>query len=127
MEFPSQLLNYDVDPMLNDHPVTPYIDVPEELIKLSFECEQCGKFYKRKASLKRHVFTKHNENNIEKLKLENDHLQFKIKLYCQQIKFLKRLIIIQDHILREGVKLQKNPNTNTYYPKSTPEKALISE
>ena len=37
--------------------------------------------------------------------LHNENLRLQMKLYCDQIKFLKRLILIQDHTLRNyGVK-----------------------
>ena len=44
---------------------------------------------------------KHEAIDIVKLKLKNENLLLKIDLYNEQIKFLKKLILIQEHTLRK--------------------------
>ena len=109
MEIESQINNCDVEELqtaLNTD------EISMEIKTESLDCEHCEKSYKTKSSLKRHISTIHEENKVRKLKLENDNLELKIKLYSDQIKFLKRLVIIQDHtLLRERVHLQVKPNT----------------
>ena len=72
-----------------------YIEIP-----LAFKCEKCDKVYKRKSSLARHTTTKHEQNKVLKLKLKNEFLELKINLYVDQIKFLKRLILVQELTIR---------------------------
>ena len=43
---------------------------------------------------------KHEAIDIVKLKLKNENLLLKIELYNEQIRFLKKLILIQEHTLR---------------------------
>ena len=109
MEIESQINNCDVEELqtaLNTD------EISTEIKTESLDCEHCEKSYKTKSSLKRHISTIHEKNKVRKLKLENDNLELKIKLYSGQIKFLKRLVIIQDHtLLRERVHLQVKPNT----------------
>ena len=66
----------------------------------NFECNVCEKRYKRKSTLPRHINTIHEVNKVMKLKFENENLELKIKMYCNQIKFLKRLILVQEHTIR---------------------------
>ena len=66
----------------------------------SYKCETCDKEYRRKSSLSRHILSKHEPHKILKLKLENENLLLKINMYSEQIKFLKRLILIQEHTVR---------------------------
>ena len=56
--------------------------------------------YQRKSSLARHTITKHEKNKTLKLKLKNDILELKINVYVDQIKFLKRLILVQELTIR---------------------------
>lgn len=49
--------------------------------------------------LKRHINNKHKETNLLSLRLTNDNLKLQIKLYTEQIKFLKRLAFMQDYTL----------------------------
>lgn len=64
-----------------------------------FKCEECSKKYRKKQSLKRHINNKHKETNLLSLRLTNDNLKLQIKLYTEQIKFLKRLAFMQDYTL----------------------------
>ena len=61
-------------------------------------CEKCNKVYQRASSLRRHIITKHEPNKLLLLQFENHNLQFKINLYVEQIKFLKRLIVLQEQM-----------------------------
>ena len=72
----------------------------EENITKSFNCKTCKKSYTRKYNLNRHIQVKHKINEGLKLMLRNENLRLQIKIYCDQIKFLKRLILIQDLTLR---------------------------
>ena len=65
-----------------------------------FKCDQCEREYRTKSSLTRHTHVKHEAIDIVKLKLKNENLLLKIDLYNDQIKFLKKLILIQEHTLR---------------------------
>ena len=66
-----------------------------------FKCDKCEREYKTKSSLTRHTHVKHEAIDIVKLKLKNENLLLKIDLYNEQIKFLKKLILIQEHTLRK--------------------------
>ena len=61
-------------------------------------CEKCNKVYQRASFLRRHIMTKHEPNKLLMLQFENQNLQFKINLYVEQIKFLKRLIVLQEQM-----------------------------
>ena len=67
-----------------------------------FICDKCKKEFKRKSSLTRHVHTKHEPIDVTlcKMKWKNDHLILQVNLFTDQIKFLKKLILIQEHTLR---------------------------
>ena len=69
-------------------------------IESLFKCDKCEREYKTKSSLARHTHLKHEAIDIVKLKLKNENLLLKIDLYSEQIKFLKKLILIQEHTLR---------------------------
>ena len=72
-----------------------------------YVCDICNKTFTRKNNLKNHNNVKH----------ELDNLEMKIKLYSDQINFLKQLVIIQDHALRrERVDFQVKTNTITNNP-----------
>ena len=82
-----------------------------------FECNKCDKHYKLKTSLKRHIESKTRSEDVLKLKLHNENLKLQMKLYCDQIKFLKRLILIQDLTLRahgrKNIELNKKTTDNS--------------
>ena len=61
-------------------------------------CEKCNKVYQRVSSLRHHIITKHEPNKLLMLQFENQNLQFKMNLYVEQIKFLKRLIVLQEQM-----------------------------
>ena len=85
-----------------------------------FECDKCDKHYKLKTSLKRHIESKHRSEDVLKLKLHNENLKLQMKLYCDQIKFLKRLILIQDLTLRahgmKNIEMNKKSTDNSNNP-----------
>ena len=61
-------------------------------------CEKCNKVYQRISSLRHHIITKHEPNKLLLLQFENQNIQYKINLYVEQIKFLKRLIVLQEQM-----------------------------
>ena len=69
-------------------------------VEFSYKCDKCETEYKRKSSLTRHTLTKHEPIELLKLKLKNENLVLQMELYTDQIKFLKKLILIQEHTLR---------------------------
>ena len=79
--------------------VLPKINKVEPLV---FSFDQCEKEYKRKSSITRHVHTRHEPIDVTlcKMKLKNSHLLLQVTLFTDQIKFLKKLILIQEHTLR---------------------------
>ena len=76
--------------------------IPSQNYKVEslFKCNKCEREYRTKSSLTRHTDIKHEAIDIVKLKLKNENLLLKIDLYNEQIKFLKKLILIQEHTLR---------------------------
>ena len=99
----------------NDFEIIPKEEEVEKLgqeCTTSFECQFCTRTYRRKSTLTRHNSATHEKNKIEKLKYENENLELKIKLYLEQIKFLKRLILIQEHSL-----VRCRPITTKTFPK----------
>ena len=85
-----------------------------------FKCNKCDKHYTRKYSLKRHIDSKHKIKDVLKLMLHNENLRLQMKLYCDQIKFLKRLILIQDLTLRahgmKNIEMNKKSTDNSNNP-----------
>ena len=65
-----------------------------------FKCDKCEREFRTKSSLTRHTNVKHEAIDVLKLKLKNENLRLKIELYNDQIKFLKKLILIQEHTLQ---------------------------
>ena len=81
-----------------------------------FGCDKCDKHYKLKTSLKRHIESKDRSEDVLKLKFHNENLKLQMKLYFDQIKFLKRLILIQDITLRgrgKNIELNKRTTDNS--------------
>ena len=68
-------------------------------------CEKCGKVFKIKSSLSRHILRQHGQVDVLKLRLKNDHLELKADLLKEQIKFLKDLIIIQESLKHPSLQL----------------------
>ena len=75
-------------------------DSTRESVLNAFKCEKCEKSYKIKYNLKQHVENKHKINEALWLMLRNENLRLQIRIYCDQIKFKKKLVLIQDHTLR---------------------------
>ena len=44
-------------------------------LKSYYNCEHCGRIYKRKSSLQHHITIKHEKITLLKVKLQNEHLQ----------------------------------------------------
>ena len=83
----------------------------------TFNCKLCDKRYKRQSTLTRHMTTIHERSKILKLKLENESLELKIKMYSDQIRFLKRLILIQEHTVGyQRSTIFTTPNNLTQLP-----------
>ena len=78
--------------------------------EVPYKCDKCEKEYKRKSSLTRHFLTKHEPIEILKLKLKNETLVLQMQLYTDQIKFLKKLIFIQEHTLRSHGRSTTRPS-----------------
>ena len=81
--------------------------------EVPYKCDKCEKEYKRKSSLTRHFLTKHEPIEILKLKLKNETLVLQMQLYTDQIKFLKKLIFIQEHTLRSHGSSTTRPSATT--------------
>ena len=94
MEVPSSFSDNDFEIIQKDNTTF------NEGCTVQFECQVCERRFKRKSTLNRHVTMIHERSNLDKLKLENEAMELKIKLYIDQIRFLKRLILIQDHTVR---------------------------
>ena len=57
-----------------------------------YNCEHCGRIYKRKSSLQHHITIKHEEITLLKVKLQNEHLQLKYSLMMDQVMYIERLV-----------------------------------
>ena len=64
-----------------------------------YKCDKCEREFKRRSSLTRHIHSKHEPIDVTlcKVKLKNENLLLQIGMYYDQIKFLKKLITIQEH------------------------------
>ena len=69
---------------------------------LVYSCDKCEKEFKRRSSLTRHIHSKHEPIDVTlcKAKLKNENLLLQIDMYTDQIKFLKKLILIQENNIR---------------------------
>ena len=56
-----------------------------------YNCEHCGRIYKRKSSLQHHITIKHEEITLLKVKLQNEHLQLKYSLMMDQVMFFQNM------------------------------------
>ena len=69
---------------------------------LVYSCDKCEKEFKRRSSLTRHIHSKHEPIDVTlcKAKLKTENLLLQIDMYTDQIKFLKKLILIQENNIR---------------------------
>ena len=69
---------------------------------LVYRCDKCEKEFKRRSSLTRHIHSYHEPIDVTlcKVKLKNENLLLQIDMYTDQIKFLKKLILLQEHNVR---------------------------
>ena len=65
-----------------------------------YNCEHCGRIYKRKSSLQHHITIKHEEITLLKVKLQNEHLQLKYSLMMYQVMCFKQHFEIQENMLK---------------------------
>jgi len=57
-----------------------------------YNCEHCGRIYKRKSSLQHHITIKHEEITLLKVKLQNEHLQLKYSLMMDQVMYFQNML-----------------------------------
>ena len=69
-------------------------------LKSYYNCEHCGRIYKRKSSLQRHITIKHEAIALLKVKLQNEHLQLKYNLMVDQVMCFKQHFQIQENMLK---------------------------
>ena len=69
-------------------------------LKSYYNCEHCGRIYKRKSSLQHHITIKHEEITLLKVKLQNEHLQLKYSLMMDQVMCFKQHFQIQENMLK---------------------------
>ena len=69
---------------------------------LVYSCDKCEKEFKRRSSLTRHIHSYHEPIDVTlcKVKLKTENLLLQIDMYTDQIKFLKKLILLQEHNVR---------------------------
>ena len=67
-----------------------------------YKRDKCERKFKRRSSLIRHIHSNHEPIDVAfcKVKLKNENLLLQIGMYTDQIKFLKKLILIQEHNMR---------------------------
>ena len=70
--------------------------------EVPYKCDKCEREFKRRSSLTRHIHSNHEPIDVTlcKVKLKNENLLLLIGMYYDQIKFLKKLILIQEHNMR---------------------------
>lgn len=70
--------------------------------EVTYKCDKCEREFKRRSSLTRHIHSNHEPIDVTlcKVKLKNENLLLQIGMYTDQIKFLKKLILIQEHNMR---------------------------
>ena len=69
-------------------------------LKSYYNCEHCGRIYKRKSSLQHHITIKHEAITLLKVKLQNEHLQLKYSLMMDQLMYFKQQFQIQENMLK---------------------------
>ena len=69
---------------------------------LVYSCDKCEKEFKRSSSLTHQIHSNHEPIDVTlcKVKLKNEKLLLQIGMYTDQIKFLKKIILIQEHNMR---------------------------
>ena len=70
--------------------------------EVPYKSDKCEREFKRRSSLTRHIHSNHEPIDVTlcKVKLKNENLLLQIGMYYDQIKFLKKLIPIQEHNMR---------------------------
>ena len=70
--------------------------------EVPYKCDKCEREFKRRSSLTRHIHSNHEPIDVTlcKVNLKNENLLLQIGMYTDQIKFLKELILIQEHNMR---------------------------
>lgn len=91
-------------------------------LKSYYNCEHCGRIYKRKSSLQHHITIKHEEITLLKVKLQNEHLQLKYSLMMDQVMYFKQQFQIQENML----KTYSSDNNDTLKIYSFTSKNMIS-
>ena len=61
-------------------------------LKSHYNCEHCGKIYKRKSSLQNHIIIRHEAIALLKVKLQNEHLQLKYGLLMDQVMYFQNML-----------------------------------
>ena len=74
--------------------------IQTSLLKSYYNCENCGRIYKRKSSLQHHITIKHETITLLKVKLQNEHLQLKYSLMMDQVMWFKQHFEIQENMLK---------------------------
>ena len=69
---------------------------------LVYSCDKCEKEFKRRSSIIRHIHSNHEPIDVTlcKVNLKKGSLLLQINIYTDQIKFRKKLILIQEHNMR---------------------------
>ena len=61
-------------------------------LKSYYNCEHCGRIYKRKSSLQHHITIKQEAIALLKVKLQNEHLQLKYGLLMDQVMYFQNML-----------------------------------
>ena len=91
-------------------------------MKSHYNCEHCGKVYKRKFSLQHHITITQKAIALLKVKLQNEHLQLKYGLLMDQVMYFKQQFQIQENML----KTYSSDNNDTLKIYSFTSKNMIS-
>ena len=68
-------------------------------LKSYYNCEHCGRIYKRKSSLQHHITIKHEAIALLKVKLQNEQIQLKYNLMVDQVMCFKQHFEINENII----------------------------
>ena len=88
-----------------------------------FSCDECSKNYKKKGSLKRHIYSKHRLDvfkerklKLKNLKLINQNLQVQANLLEDQINFM-RFLLSHQHLHYHNINHhQHHPHNINHHP-----------